>query len=63
MDKEEIKEEMIRIRNNLSKIFNESKEEWGDNWWNSDLMHSMGYLDGAINKIGTIKPKGVKVGE
>ena len=53
------KEKLIKARNMLGEVFHESKEEWCDNWWTSDLAHTLGYLDGVISKIGTTRPKGV----
>ena len=60
MNKEQKKEELIKIRNKLSEIFNDSKEDWSDKWWCSSLIQSMGMLDDAINKIDKPKPTGIK---
>ena len=59
MNKEQKKEELIRIRNRLSEIFNDSKEDWQDKWWCSSLCMVLGDLDVTISKIGKEKPKGV----
>lgn len=60
MNKEQKKEELIKIRNKLSEIFNDSKEDWSDKWWCSSLVFSMGNLDDAISKIDKPKPIGIK---
>lgn len=54
-----MKERMIKIRNELSKIFNENKDNWNKLWCKS-LMRSMGELDLAINQIDKPEPKGIK---
>lgn len=59
-NKEEKKNKMIEIRNQLSEIFNDSKEDWDKKWWCSNLMESMSSLDMAINKIDKDKPTGIK---
>jgi hypothetical protein len=60
MNKEQKKEELIKIRNKLSEIFNDSKEDWSDKWWCSSLVYCMGNLDDAISKISLSKPTGIK---
>ena len=59
MNKEEKKNELIRIRNELSKVFNDSKEDWCDKWWCTNLCTVLGELDVTISKIGQDKPKGI----
>ena len=60
MDTEEKKLKLMKARNMLSEVFNDSKDEWSDNWWTKDLILCMGELDMAIQKINKPKPKGIK---
>jgi len=61
MNIEEKKNKLIEARNKLSEVFNDSKDNWNDNYWCSNICFAMGYLDTAIRTIGTKKK--ILVGE
>lgn len=60
MNIKEKKNKLIKARNLMSEVFNDSKEDWTDNWWCQNLMEVMGSLDVVISKISNYKPKGIK---
>jgi len=47
------REELIRIRNRLSEVFNSSKEDWGKEWV-KQLSIVCGNLDVCILKLGRL---------
>ena len=47
------REELIRIRNRLSEVFNKSKEDWGKEWI-KQLSTVCGDLDVCILKLGRV---------
>lgn len=57
MNAEQKKQLLIEARNRMTLVFNDSKENWGDGWWCSNLSRVMGNLDSVINTLGTDKPK------